>query len=198
MPGPRHVRKTRQSGKQVARQCAEEAPKEGLGLRCIGRAGAVLDLQVGQHAENMARGVVLVSSVRTASGTPHSRMQRRSSAAIAVARLVGTTSPVPGGSRSSPAPAARRPYSSSCSGAMIRAAERWRAIRVSELERRQMRAVREELDHEYEVPNGLDAKASAPRTPRTRYPAHFGLERPRSPAVFETKGGPVSRPLPPT
>ena len=47
-------------------------------------------------------------------------------------------------------------------GAMIRAAERWRAIRVSELERRQMRAVREELDHEYEVPNGLDAKASAP------------------------------------
>ena len=47
-------------------------------------------------------------------------------------------------------------------GAMIRAAERWRAIRVSELERRQMRAVKEELDHEYEVPNGLDAKASAP------------------------------------
>ena len=47
-------------------------------------------------------------------------------------------------------------------GAMIRAAERWRAIRVSELERRQMRAVKEELDHEYEVPNDLDAKTSAP------------------------------------
>ena len=31
-------------------------------------------------------------------------------------------------------------------GAMIRAAERWRAIRVGKLERRQMRAVREELD----------------------------------------------------
>ena len=47
-------------------------------------------------------------------------------------------------------------------GAMIRAAERWRAIRVSELERRQMRAVREELDQEYEAPNGIAAKTSAP------------------------------------
>ena len=47
-------------------------------------------------------------------------------------------------------------------GAMIRAAERWRAIRVSELERRQMRAVREELDREYEAPNGLDETTSAP------------------------------------
>ena len=47
-------------------------------------------------------------------------------------------------------------------GAMIRAAERWRAIRVSELERRQMRAVKEELDREYEAPNGLGEKTSAP------------------------------------
>ena len=47
-------------------------------------------------------------------------------------------------------------------GATIRAAERWRAIKVSELERRQMRAVREELDHEYETPNDLGANASAP------------------------------------
>ena len=47
-------------------------------------------------------------------------------------------------------------------GAMIRAAERWRAIRVSELERRQMRTVREELDREYEAANGLGTKASAP------------------------------------
>ena len=47
-------------------------------------------------------------------------------------------------------------------GAMIRAAERWRAIRVSELERRQMRAVREELGQEYEAQNGLAAKTSAP------------------------------------
>ena len=50
-------------------------------------------------------------------------------------------------------------------GAMIRAAERWRAIRVSELERRQMRAVREELDHGYEAQNGLGTKASAPAHP---------------------------------
>ena len=47
-------------------------------------------------------------------------------------------------------------------GAMIRVAERWRAIRVSELERRQMHAVREELDREYETPNSLGEKASAP------------------------------------
>ena len=47
-------------------------------------------------------------------------------------------------------------------GAMIRTAERWRAITVSELERRQMRAIREELDREYEAPNGLDTKTSAP------------------------------------
>ena len=50
-------------------------------------------------------------------------------------------------------------------GAMIRTAERWRAIRVSELERRQMRAVREELDHGYEAQNGLGTKASAPAHP---------------------------------
>ena len=58
-------------------------------------------------------------------------------------------------------------------GAMIRAAERWRAIRISELERRQMRAVREKLDKEYEAANGLGDQPSAPahqarlvRTPR--------------------------------
>ena len=47
-------------------------------------------------------------------------------------------------------------------GAMIRAAERWRAIKVGELKRRQMRAAREELDREYETANGLGTKASAP------------------------------------
>ncbi len=45
-------------------------------------------------------------------------------------------------------------------GAMIRAAERWRAIKVSDLERRQLRAVREELDHEYQAHNGLNPIAS--------------------------------------
>jgi hypothetical protein len=34
-------------------------------------------------------------------------------------------------------------------GAMIRAAERWRAIKVTDFERRQMAAVRQELDQEY-------------------------------------------------
>ena len=40
-------------------------------------------------------------------------------------------------------------------GAMIRAAERWRAINVTELEHRLMAAVRQGLDREYEARNGL-------------------------------------------
>ncbi len=36
-------------------------------------------------------------------------------------------------------------------GAMIRAAERWRAIKVTDFERRQMVAVRQELDRAYET-----------------------------------------------
>jgi len=40
-------------------------------------------------------------------------------------------------------------------GAMIRAAERWRAIKVNDFERRQMAALREELDQEYEARTGL-------------------------------------------
>ena len=47
-------------------------------------------------------------------------------------------------------------------GAMIRATERWRAIRVSELKCRQMRAAREELDREHEAQDGLATKTSAP------------------------------------
>ena len=46
-------------------------------------------------------------------------------------------------------------------GAMIRAAERWRAIKVSDFERRQMAATRQELDHEYEARNDLTTKTSA-------------------------------------
>ena len=46
-------------------------------------------------------------------------------------------------------------------GAMIRAAERWRAIKVTDFERRQIAAVRQELDHEYEARNGLTPKPSA-------------------------------------
>jgi transposase-like protein len=46
-------------------------------------------------------------------------------------------------------------------GAMIRAAERWRAIRITEFERRQMAAVRHEIDQEYEAQNGLIKQPSA-------------------------------------
>ncbi len=45
-------------------------------------------------------------------------------------------------------------------GAMIRAAERWRAIKVNEFERQQMTALRKELDQEYEAEISLDAKTS--------------------------------------
>jgi putative transposase len=45
--------------------------------------------------------------------------------------------------------------------AMIRAAERWRAIKITDFESRKMAAVRAELDHEYEARNGLATKPSA-------------------------------------
>ena len=48
--------------------------------------------------------------------------------------------------------------------AMIRAAERWRPIKVSAFERRQMQAVREELDHEYEAQTGLAKQPSTEAT----------------------------------
>ena len=44
-------------------------------------------------------------------------------------------------------------------GAMTRAAERWRSIRVSEFERRQITALRQELDHDYEAAVGLDSNS---------------------------------------
>jgi len=46
-------------------------------------------------------------------------------------------------------------------GAMIRAAERWRAIKVTDFERRQLAAVRQELDQEYEARTGLVSKPPA-------------------------------------
>ena len=60
---------------------------------------------------------------------------------------------------------------------MIRATERWRAIRVSGLERRQMRAVREELNREYEAANGLVGKTSASAR-QGQMLAHLGLDPP--------------------
>ena len=45
-------------------------------------------------------------------------------------------------------------------GAMTRAAERWRSIRITEFERRQMAALRQELDHDYEAQVDLDKPRS--------------------------------------
>ena len=60
-------------------------------------------------------------------------------------------------------------------GAMIHAAERWRTITVSDLERRQMRSIREDLNHEYQAPNGLQPTASANTSPTflTKFPSTF-------------------------
>ena len=44
--------------------------------------------------------------------------------------------------------------------AMTRAAERWRAVKITDFERRQMAALRAELDQEYEDQNGLNQSAS--------------------------------------
>ena len=43
-------------------------------------------------------------------------------------------------------------------GALIRAAERWKSIKVTEFERRQLPAVKKELDQEYAGPNGILSK----------------------------------------
>jgi hypothetical protein len=43
---------------------------------------------------------------------------------------------------------------------LIRAAERWRSVKVTEFERRQMAAVRKELDQEYEAAVGLNVQPS--------------------------------------
>jgi putative transposase len=50
-------------------------------------------------------------------------------------------------------------------GAMIRAAERWRAIKITDFERRQMAAVRQELDQEYEAAIAAPAPASTRSSP---------------------------------
>jgi hypothetical protein len=45
-------------------------------------------------------------------------------------------------------------------GALIRAAERWRSVKVTEFERRQMASVQKELDQEYEAMVDLNVKPS--------------------------------------
>ena len=53
---------------------------------------------------------------------------------------------------------------------MTRAAERWRSIRITEFERRQMAALRQELDHDYEAAVGLDTDRSGD-TPAAKIPS---------------------------
>ena len=50
-------------------------------------------------------------------------------------------------------------------GAMIRAAERWRAIKFTDFERRQIAAVREDLDKEYQAQIIAPTHSSAPQNP---------------------------------
>ncbi len=45
-------------------------------------------------------------------------------------------------------------------GAMIRAAQRWRAIKLTDFERRQVAPLRKELDQEYEAQSGLAKQPS--------------------------------------
>src|SRR5215831_2489472 len=45
-------------------------------------------------------------------------------------------------------------------GALIRAAERWRSVKITEFERRQLAAVRQELNQEYEAIIGLHPEPS--------------------------------------
>jgi hypothetical protein len=49
-------------------------------------------------------------------------------------------------------------------GALIRPAEQWRSIKVTEFEHRQITAVRKELDQEYEAP-GLKTQISKRKAP---------------------------------
>ena len=49
--------------------------------------------------------------------------------------------------------------------ALTRAAERWRAVKITDFERRQMAALRAELDHEYEAQNGLKQGPSKAQPP---------------------------------
>jgi hypothetical protein len=50
-------------------------------------------------------------------------------------------------------------------GALIRAAERWRSVKVTEFERRQLTSVRKELDQEYETMVGLNTRPSKDGSP---------------------------------
>ena len=48
-------------------------------------------------------------------------------------------------------------------GALIRAAERWRGLRFTEFELRQIAAVRKDLDHEYQISTTPLARSAQPQ-----------------------------------
>jgi hypothetical protein len=60
-------------------------------------------------------------------------------------------------------------------GALIRAAERWRSIKVTEFEHRQITAVRKELDQEYEAQVGLKTQLSKDAAP-VKISRNLGLD----------------------
>jgi putative transposase len=47
--------------------------------------------------------------------------------------------------------------------ALIRAAERWRGIKITEFEQRQLKAVRDEIDRDFTVPNAPPTTATPTR-----------------------------------
>jgi putative transposase len=55
-------------------------------------------------------------------------------------------------------------------GAMIRAAERWRGLPVTDFERRQLEAVRTDLDAEYQASIHRPTAASQPKVSSTQWP----------------------------
>jgi putative transposase len=55
-------------------------------------------------------------------------------------------------------------------GAMIRAAERWRGLPVTDFERRQLEAVQAELDAEYQASIGRPPAAPQPKISSTQLP----------------------------
>jgi putative transposase len=55
-------------------------------------------------------------------------------------------------------------------GAMIRAAERWRGLPVTDFERRQLEAVRTELHAEYQASIGRSTAPSQPKVSSTQGP----------------------------
>jgi hypothetical protein len=59
--------------------------------------------------------------------------------------------------------------------ALIRAAERWRGLRMTEFERRQLIAIRNELDRAHAERTAPAVNANVTASP-TRYPARVGLD----------------------